>query len=108
MIVRNTLGLIVASLGLLFSLGCRAGDEKPVKESEVPKPVLESVKKKYPTATAKGYEREEEHGKVYYEVKLELKEKDKARTIEVICTPEGKIEVEEEKIAEADVPANVK
>src|SRR5262245_5344167 len=90
------------------ALVARADDEKPVKESEVPKPVLDAVKKKYATAALKEFTREEEEGKVSYEVKVELKEKEKTRTIEVICSPEGKIEAEEEKISEADVPANVK
>jgi hypothetical protein len=90
------------------ALVARADDEKPVKESEVPKPVIDAVKKKYPTAAMKEFTREEEEGKVSFEVKVELKEKEKTRTIEVVCSPEGKIQAEEEKISEADVPANVK
>jgi hypothetical protein len=90
------------------ALVARADDEKPVKESEVPKPAIDAVKKKYPTAALKEFTREEEGGKTSYEIKIEVKEKEKTRSIEVSVSPEGKIEAEEERISEADVPANVK
>lgn len=100
--------LFAAAVVIAIAAPVGADDEKPVKESEAPKPVLETVKKKYPAATVKGIDREEEDGKVSYEVKIEVKEKEKTRSIEVICSPEGKIEAEEEKIAESDVPEVVR
>jgi hypothetical protein len=110
---RCAMRVALVSFAAVFAIAAgalvaRADDEKPVKESEVPKPAIDAVKKKYPTATLKGFEREEEGGKVSYEVKIEVKEKEKTRSIEVELSPEGKILAEEEKISEADVPANVK
>jgi hypothetical protein len=109
--MRNGIFAVVAAVALgLCSPGAARADEKPVKESEVPKPCLDAVKKKYPAAELKGFSREEEKGKVTYEVEIEVKagEKTKARKIDVELSPEGKIVCEEETIAKDDLPEKVK
>ena len=49
------------------------------------------------------YTREEEHGAVTYEVTIRLK----GRVTDVGMTPEGRIVVEEERIARSDLPPEV-
>jgi hypothetical protein len=93
---------------LALGLSIARADEKPVKEAEVPKPALDAVKKKYPGAAFKEFAREEEKGKVSYEITLTLKEKDKTRKLDVLVSPEGKIEVEEEVVGEDALPEAVK
>jgi hypothetical protein len=79
-------------------------EEKVVPESAVPRPVLEKVKRKYPTASRKGFEQETENGAVAYEVKLV----DGARRLEVVLAPDGKVLAEEEQIALETVPQKVR
>ena len=98
-LVRN---LALAAIVLVSAVAL--ADEKPVKESDVPKPALEAVKKKYPKATAKHFAREEEKGKVVYEVTID----DEGKKIDVTLSPEGKILEEEETIPADALPAEVK
>lgn len=110
---RPVLAAVAAlALALLVGSPLRA-DEKPVKESDVPKPAIDAVKKKYPGATLKGFSREEEGGKVTYEVEVEVKGKDakgaaKTRAIDIDVSAEGKILAEEETISKDELPDAVK
>jgi hypothetical protein len=79
-------------------------EEKKVTEAEVPKPVIEKVKKKYPTAKMTAFELETENGKSSYEVKIT----DGAKQLEVVCAPDGKILAEEEKIGIDGLPDKVR
>ncbi|MEO6954389.1 MAG: PepSY-like domain-containing protein [Polyangia bacterium] len=78
--------------------------DKPIEASAVPKPVIAKVHTKYPAAKILGYELETEDGQTSYEVKIA----DGARQLEVLCSADGAIVAEEEKIAIADVPARVR
>ena len=61
-------GVVIGAL-LIGAGATRAEEtEKKIKESEVPKPVLAAVSKKYPGAKLKGFEQESEDGKTLYEV----------------------------------------
>jgi hypothetical protein len=87
-------------------------DEKPVKDSEVPKAVRDSVEKKYPKCTVKKWESETNEGKTVYEAGIEVAGKDKdgkatTRKIDVGVSAEGKIFAEEERIAQAALPEAV-
>ena len=106
MYARKLAFALVASFSaaLLIGVIARAGD---VKEADVPKAVLEAVKKKYPGASLLGFEREEAAGKVSFEVKLEVKQEKKSRRIDVDLAPDGKILCEEEKIAASELPEAV-
>src|SRR5579871_5972770 len=97
-----------AALGLAFpALAPRiasAGEEQ-LKESDVPKPVIDAVKKKYPKGKLKSFGKEIEQDKsVTYEVEVE----DGKRQIDVELTPEGKIKCEEETIKPEDAPEKIK
>ena len=95
---------IVAGMALLALCGVSTAEEKKIKEGEVPRPVLEKIRKKYPTAKMTGFEVEIEGGKSSYEVKIA----DGAKQMEIVCSPDGKIVAEEEKIAIDAVPDKVR
>jgi hypothetical protein len=95
-------GVVIACVFVLTAAAW--ADEKKISESEVPRPVIERVKKKYPTAKLVAFELETENGKSSYEVKIT----DGARQLEVVCAPDGKILAEEEKIGIDAVPEKVR
>lgn len=100
---RWTGQLIVACT--VVSLAVPAGaKESTLKEAEVPAAVIAAVKKKYPSANLLKFERESEHGKSLYEVKL----RDGSRQLEVKLTPEGTQIEEEEVIPESELPEPVR
>jgi len=90
----------VVLISVLGMSGGASAEEKKIAESGVPKPVIEKVKKKYPAAKLTSFELENENGKSSYEVKLT----DGKKELEVVCSPDGKILAEEEKIAADAVP----
>ena len=95
---------IVVALFALSLAGAARADEKRVKESDVPAPVLAAVAKKYPTAKKTGFSKEVENKKTTFEINLT----DGAKKIEVELTPDGKIVAEEQEIALEAVPAGVR
>jgi hypothetical protein len=94
--------LVMAITGLVV----RADDEKEEKVplDKLPKAVVEAVKAKFPKAELVSAEKENEDGKIVYEVAI----KNEGSRIEVIVTPEGKILVVEKEIESKDVPQAVK
>jgi hypothetical protein len=92
----------VVALALLAG-GSALAEERSVKESEVPPPVLDKAHKKYPRAKFTGFEREDENGKTSFEVKLT----DGDKHIDVVCAPDGVILAEEELLAAESIPAPV-
>jgi uncharacterized membrane protein YkoI len=78
--------------------------EKTLKQSEVPKPVVEAVTKKYPKAKLKKFEQETEDGKPIYEVQIAAGKDN----VSIDVSPEGKILAEETAMAPAALPAPVK
>lgn len=97
----RTMIIALFALGLA---GAARADEKRVKESEVPAPVLAAVAKKYPTAKKTGFSKEVENKQTVFEIDLT----DGGKKLEVEVSPEGKILVEEQEIALEAVPANVR
>ena len=91
----------------------RAGDDKkPCAEADVPKPAVDTLHKKFPTAKVTGWVKEEEDGKTFYAAKTEWSEKDKdgketAHKVDVDVSAEGKILEEEEVVAAETLPAAV-
>jgi hypothetical protein len=75
-----------------------------VGASDVPKPVLDSVARKYPGAKQLRYERETEEGKTIYEIQVLAG----GHKIDVDVTPDGRIVEEEEEIDFAAAPEAVK
>jgi uncharacterized membrane protein YkoI len=86
-------------------MAVRADEEKEEKIplDKVPKAVLKAVKNKFKDAKLVGAEKENENGKLVYEITI----KHKDDSIEVIVTPEGKILACEKVIAVKDLPAAV-
>jgi hypothetical protein len=93
--------VLVLSMGVS---GARAGEEKTIKQSDVPGPVLGAVAKKYPNAKMKKFETEQDEGKPIFEVQV-TSGKDQ---ISIDVSPEGKILAEETVIKPSDLPAPVK
>ena len=85
-------------------VGVASATEKKLTEAEVPRPVVETVKKKYPKAKIVEYELESEDGQSLYEVKLV----DGEQKIEVHCTKDGRVSLIETEIALETIPAAVR
>jgi hypothetical protein len=98
----SSLALIIALL--LAGRGRAVAEEKKIQKADVPKPVLDAVTKKYPSAKMVAFEFAEEEGKKLYEIGLEQS----GTKMDVELSPEGKIEVEETVIKQSDVPGPVK
>jgi hypothetical protein len=98
--------LRVTSAGLsllLLAAGARA-DGTGLKESDLPRAVIDAVTQKYPGAKLSGFERTREFGRVGYEVVVSSG-KDRR---EVNVTDDGKITGEEIKISTLEIPQDVR
>lgn len=95
---------------LLAATGAWSDEEDEVKvpESNVPKPVLDAVVRKFPTAKSRTFEKETKHGVTQYEAQVEVGEGAKARKSSVDISEQGAILAEEEVISFADLPDAVK
>ena len=98
---RIVAAVVVAGLSLPALL---RAEERKIKAADVPRPVVDAVKKKYPRAKLVGFEQETEQGKLIYEVAV----KAGARKIDVDVAPDGKILAEETLIKADELPAAVK
>jgi hypothetical protein len=77
--------------------------ERRVTAGEVPAAVRDAVNRKYGGARVVGYAREDERGATSYEVSVEIE----GRRVDVGVAPGGRILVEEQRIAMADLPVEV-
>lgn len=87
----------------VLSLAALAGEVK-LTESQMPKPALDAVHRKYPAAKVLGFEKETEDGKTIFEVKLTVG----TERVDVGLSAEGKILAEETVITADALPAEVK
>ena len=78
-----------------------AGQEKKVTRKQLPAVVTTAFKVAYPNATIRGYARERENGKVYYEIESV----EGQTTRDVLYNPDGTTAEIEESIAAGDLPA---
>ncbi len=78
-----------------------AAQEAKIRQKQVPAAVLKSFKAAYPQAKVRGYAREKENGKVFFEV--ESIEGSTHR--DVLYNPDGTVAEIEESIATIDLPA---
>jgi uncharacterized membrane protein YkoI len=74
-----------------------------IEISQLPKPVSDSVKKKYPKAEIRAAEKGDENGKTVYEISI-TNGKDK---MDVTLDPAGKILLVEKEVLEKDLPKTV-
>jgi len=100
---RVTLAISIALAASLPALHAQAGEQK-LQEGEVPRPVIEAVKKKYPKAKMVHFEHEADDGQSVFEIGLESS----GGKMEVELSPDGKILEEAVLIATRDLPAEVK
>jgi hypothetical protein len=84
--------------------GPARSEEKKIDKAAVPKPVLDAVARKYPGAKMVAFEEANDSGKVLYEVGIQ----DGKNKMDVEVAADGKIEVEETVVKDAEVPAEVK
>ncbi|HEV7472829.1 MAG TPA: PepSY-like domain-containing protein [Pyrinomonadaceae bacterium] len=75
--------------------------EVSLKRKQVPRAVIEAFRAAYPNATMRGFAREKENGKVYYEVESV----EGQTTRDVLYKPDGTVAEIEEGIAVGELPA---
>ncbi len=80
-----------------------AAQEKKITAKDVPAAVISAFKTAYPNATIRGYAREKENGKVFYEIES----REGTTTRDVLYNPEGTVAEIEESIAATDLPVEV-
>lgn len=97
--------MVASVLGLVALLAGDSlyADEETIPLDKVPKPVSESVKKRFPNGEMKEAAKETEDGKTFYEVTV----KDGGKTIDVTLTPDGTITTIEKELAVKDLPKAV-
>jgi len=93
---QATLAIVVVS-GLAGSV---LGQEKAISAKSVPSAVINAFKSSYPDATIKGFAREKENGKVFYEIES----KEGAVGRDVLYNPDGSVAEIEETIAVSELP----
>ena len=93
------LGLAVALVSLPWFSA--TAQEVKVSRKQVPHAVLAAFKSTYPQATIRGFSREKENGKVYYEVESV----EGQTTRDVLYNPDGTVAEIEESIPAGDLPA---
>ncbi len=92
---------LAASIVSLLSFSAIAQDVK-LKKKQVPPAVLTAFKSAYPQATIRGFAREKENGKVYYEVESV----EGQTTRDVLYNRDGTVAEIEESIPSSDLPAD--
>jgi hypothetical protein len=100
--MRTFLWCLMAAAVVGFVGGARA-DEENVPLDKLPKPVVDGVKKRFPSAELKEASKEDENGKTVYEVTI----KDQGHNIDVTLTPEGGLVSIERQIEAKDLPKAV-
>ena len=99
------LKLNIAICCALVALSATAGAEnKDLKESDVPKVVLDKIHAKYKSAQLVGFKEETKEGKTAYEVKID----DGSMHLEVVCYADGTVRSVADKVAIDAVPAKVR
>jgi uncharacterized membrane protein YkoI len=77
--------------------------EKKITGKDVPAAVISAFKTAYPNATIRGYAREKENGKVFYEIES----REGTTTRDVLYNPDGTVAEIEESLTASDLPAAV-
>jgi hypothetical protein len=95
--------IAVAITAVLVASVSAVTQERKISRKDVPIAVINAFKAAYPTATIKGYAREKEHGKTFYEIES----KDGSIGRDVLYNPDGTIAEIEETIAANDLPSAI-
>ena len=92
---------LTASVASLLSFSVFAQDVK-LRKKQVPHAVITAFQSAYPQATIRGFAREKENGKVYYEVESV----EGQTTRDVLYNPDGTVAEIEESMAAGGLPAD--
>ncbi len=98
--------IVALSLALAFAMLCTSASvagEKKLTRKQVPAAVLTAFEKAYPSATVKGYSKEVEKGKIYFEIES----MDGKTGRDVLYNADGSVAEVEESMAAADLPSAV-
>ena len=93
--------LTLIAIGLLLASLSASAQETKISEKDVPQAVIAAFKSAYPNATVRGYAKEKEHGKLFYEIES----KDGATMRDLLYNPDGTVAEIEETVAVTDLPA---
>ena len=93
--------ITLIAIGLLLTSLAVSAQEVKIREKEVPQAVITAFKAAYPNATVRGYAKEKENGKLFYEIES----KDGATMRDVLYNPGGTVAEVEETVAPTDLPA---
>lgn len=88
---------------MLFAAATYAGEEKITKK-DLPHEVLSAFERAYPKASIKGLSREEQHGKMFYEIES----LDGKTSRDIVYRADGKAAEIEEAVAVSQLPPAVK
>ncbi|HEV7682212.1 MAG TPA: PepSY-like domain-containing protein [Pyrinomonadaceae bacterium] len=99
-VVLFTLAVVVIS-GFAGSV---LGQEQKILAKSVPSAVINAFKSSYPNATIKGFAREKENGKIFYEIES----KDGAVGRDVLYNADGSVAEIEETVAASDLPEAIR
>jgi len=92
--------ILSAMIASTLSFSAVARQEEKVAKKDVPAAVIAAFEKAYPKATIRGYAREKEGGKLFYEIEsVEGKV-----TRDILYNPDGSVAEIEEGIATSDLP----
>lgn len=96
---------VLGLAALVVSCVCHAQDkEKKIRRSELPPPVEKTVAVQSAGATVRGFSKEEEKGKLYYEAEMTVNGHSK----DVLIAPDGTVVEIEEEVAFDSLSPDVK
>jgi uncharacterized membrane protein YkoI len=93
---------VVAVLGALALPAVRA-QEAEIAINQLPKPVADAARAKFPGAQWRGASKETEDGKTFYEIEMTHQ----GRNMDVTFLPDGTLDLVETEVPEAELPAAV-
>ena len=93
--------VILIAMGLWLTSSSALAQESKVREKDVPQAVIAAFKSGYPNASVRGYAKEKEQGKLFYEIES----KDGATMRDILFNPDGTVAEVEETLDPTDLPA---
>ena len=102
--MRRLVMMSAAMLGVTLSAAIAGADEKSIPISEVPKAVLDAFKTKFPQATIKNAIKEDNAGKISYEIESTIAS---GLSIDAVLKPTGEFVAIEKELELTDLPAPV-
>ena len=101
-LIQTFTRFVIVALAVSLLGVSAAAQEKQVTAKDVPAAVINAFKAAYPHATIRGYAREKENGKVFYEIES----REGTTTRDVLYNPDGTVAEVEESVATGDLPAD--